>query len=53
MLDVADVKAFRDLVSEAKKAKQKLQDEVLELNVRSDITLSDRTTQTLTGERLL
>jgi hypothetical protein len=53
VLDAADVKSFRDLVSEAKKAKQKLQDEVLELNVRSDITLSDRTAQTLTGERLL
>lgn len=53
VLDAADIKGFKDLVAEAKKAKQKLQDEVLELNVRSDITLSERTTQTLVSERLL
>ena len=53
VLDAADIKAFKDLVAEAKKAKQKLQDEILELNVRSEIALSDRTTQTLTSERLL
>jgi hypothetical protein len=53
VLDAADIKAYKDLVAEAKKAKQKLQDEVLELNVRSEITLSDRTSQTLSSERLL
>jgi hypothetical protein len=53
ILDAGNLKSFKDLVAEAKKAKQKLQDEVLELNVRSDITLSERTIQTLTAERLL
>lgn len=53
IFEANDLKSFKDLVSEAKKAKQKLQDEVLELNVRTEIALSDRTVQTLTTERLL
>jgi hypothetical protein len=53
ILEAGNLKSFKDLVAEAKKAKQKLQDEVLELNVRSEITLSERSVQTLTNERLL
>ena len=37
----------------AKKAKQKLQDELLELNVRTTITLSDEAVATLTAEDIL
>ena len=48
-----DIKGFKVFVSLAKKAKQKLQDEVLELNVRTDISLSAETVQTLNSEALL
>ena len=48
-----DIKGFKVFVNMAKKAKQKLQDEVLELNVRTDISLSAETVQTLTAESLL
>ncbi len=48
-----DIKGFKVFVSMAKKAKQKLQDEVLELNVRTDISLSADTVQTLNAEGLL
>lgn len=48
-----DIKSFKAYVTGAKKAKQKLQDEVLELNVRTDISLSADTVQTLTAESLL
>jgi hypothetical protein len=48
-----DIKGFKVFVSLAKKSKQKLQDEVLELNVRTDISLSADTVQTLTLEGLL
>jgi ribosomal protein S13 len=49
----ADIKGFKVFVSLAKKAKQKLQDEVLELNVRTDIRLNVDTVQTLNSEALL
>jgi hypothetical protein len=49
----ADIKGFKAYVTGAKKAKQKLQDEVLELNVRTDIVLSADTVQTLMAEALV
>jgi hypothetical protein len=49
----ADIKGFKAYVTGAKKAKQKLQDEVLELNVRTDISLSADTVQILNSEALL
>jgi hypothetical protein len=48
-----DIKGFKVFVGLSKKAKQKLQDEVLELNVRTDISLSADTVQTLNSEALL
>jgi hypothetical protein len=48
-----DIKGFKVFVNMAKKAKQKLQDEVLELNVRTDISLGTDTVQTLNSEALL
>ena len=48
-----DIKGFKAFVTGAKKAKQKLQDEVLELNVRTDISLNADTVQTLNSEALL
>jgi hypothetical protein len=53
LLQADDIKEFKALVSMLKKNKQKLQDEVLELNVRTNITLSDKSVQTLTQEGLL
>ena len=49
----ADVDGFRATVARDKKAKQKLQDEILELNVRTEITLSEDTVTTLTAEQLV
>jgi hypothetical protein len=48
-----DIRGFKVFVGLAKKTKQKLQDEVLELNVRTDIVLSADTVQTLNAEALL
>ena len=49
----SDLEVFRSNLSLAKKKKQKLQDELLELNVRTTITLSDETVATLTAEDIL
>lgn len=48
-----DLDGFRREVAKAKKAKQKLQDEILELNVQTVIQLSDATVATLQAEGLL
>lgn len=53
VLDSADIAGFKSQLAQAKKAKQKLQDEVLELNVRTEITLSDAAVQALTTEGIL
>jgi hypothetical protein len=52
VLEAEDVKTFKSLVIKAKKAKQKFQDEVLELNVRTEIQLSEKSVQILTQEGL-
>jgi hypothetical protein len=49
----ASLENFRNTLSDAKKQKQKLQDELLELNVRTEIDLSDATVNTLTNEGIL
>ncbi len=48
-----DLDGFRKEVAKAKKAKQKLQDEILELNVQTLITLSADTQSILQAEGLL
>ena len=48
-----DIAGFRTAVSLGKKAKQKLQDELLEINVRTEIDLSDDAVTVLTAEGLL
>lgn len=48
-----DITGFRTAVSLGKKAKQKLQDELLEINVRTEINLSDDVVTVLTAEGLL
>jgi hypothetical protein len=48
-----DIESFKSAVKDMKKAKQKLQDEVLELNVRTEIELSDTVAEILTKEGLL
>lgn len=49
----AQVESFKGIVSAAKKQKQKLQDELLALNVRTEIEFSDATVTTLTNENIL
>lgn len=53
VLTADDVKAFRASAATAKKAKQKLQDELLEINVRTEIELNAGAVEFLTAEGLL
>jgi hypothetical protein len=48
-----DLDGFRRTVSKAKKSKQALQDQILELNVQTQITLSDESVKTLQAEGLI
>lgn len=48
-----DISEFNSIAVQVKKKKQKLQDELLELNIRTTITLSDETVATLTREDIL
>lgn len=47
------LESFKSIVASAKKQKQKLQDELLELNVRTEIEFSAATVTTLTNEKIL
>ncbi len=49
----SDLGAFKSAVKDLKKAKQKLQDEVLELNVRTEIEVSEQVAAVLTQEGLV
>jgi hypothetical protein len=51
VLTTEDIKSFRTAAATAKKAKQKLQDELLEINVRTEIEVSN--VDFLTAEGLL
>ena len=53
VLTPEDIKLLSNRATASKKAKQKLQDELLELNVRTTITLSEETVATLTAEDIL
>lgn len=53
VLTAEDIAGFKKTVSELKRAKQKLQDSILEANVRNEITLSNETEATLQAEGLL
>lgn len=48
-----DIDGFRHYVAGAKKSKQKLQDEILELNVRVEITVSNESALILKNEGLI
>lgn len=49
----SDISNFRKFLAEAKKTKQRLQDQILEANVRTEITLDQATVDLLTAEGLL
>lgn len=49
----ADLAVFKNAVKDMKKSKQKLQDEVLEINVRTEIEVSDAVAQVLSVEGLV
>jgi hypothetical protein len=53
VLTAEDVAGFKKTVSELKRSKQKLQDSILEANVRNEITLSETSEATLRSEGLL
>jgi hypothetical protein len=53
VLTAEDIRSFRTAAATAKKAKQKLQDELLEINVRTEIEIAQDTVQFLTAEGLL
>ena len=53
VLTAEDIKGFRTAAAAAKKAKQKLQDELLEINVRTEIAIAQDAVQFLTAEGLL
>jgi hypothetical protein len=48
-----EIKSFKTDLAKLKKAKQKIQDELLELNVHTEITLSVDTVNTLKDENIL
>jgi len=53
ILNKDEVEGFKKLATVAKKNKQKLQDEILELNVKTEITLGEKAVAVLTSEGLL
>lgn len=53
VLTAEHIRGFRTAAAEAKKAKQKLQDELLEINVRTEIEIAHDTVQFLTAEGIL
>ena len=53
VLTQSDIDNYKTLIANAKKAKQKLQDELLELNVRKTVVLSDATVKTLTDNNII
>jgi hypothetical protein len=53
VLTAEDIRGFRTAAATAKKAKQKLQDELLEINVRAEIEIAQDTVQFLTAEGLI
>jgi hypothetical protein len=53
VLTAEDIRSFRTAAATAKKAKQKLQDELLEINVRTEIEIAQDTVQFLTAEGLI
>lgn len=53
VLTAEDLKGFRTAAAIAKKAKQKLQDELLEINVRTEIELAAGAVEFLTAEGLI
>ena len=53
VLTAENIRSFRTAAAEAKKAKQKLQDELLEINVRTEIEIAQDAVQFLTAEGLI
>jgi hypothetical protein len=53
ILDKEEVEGFKKLTAVSKKNKQKIQDEILELNVKTEITISDKSVAVLQAEGLI
>ena len=53
VLEKEDIAGFQQVVAQSKRAKQQLQDQLLEMNVRTEIPLSEQTVKTLTDEGII
>ena len=53
VLEKEDIAGFQQVVAQSKRAKQQLQDQLLEMNVRTEIPLSEQTVKTLTEEGII
>lgn len=53
IFDAMEIKEFKITLAEKKKHKQDIQDNLLDLNVKTEITLSPETTKTLKSENIL
>jgi hypothetical protein len=53
VLEKEDIAGFKQVVAQSKRAKQQLQDQLLEMNVRTEIPLSEQTVKTLTDEGII
>lgn len=53
IFSATNIEKFKQIVTAAKKQKQQIQDELLELNISTKITLSDEDVKTLTDENIL
>ena len=53
VLEKEDITGFQQVVAQSKRAKQQLQDQLLEMNVRTEIPLSEQTVKTLTDEGII
>ena len=48
-----DIAGFKKIVADLKRLKQKIQDEILELNIRNEVSLEDNVVNTLKTENLV
>jgi hypothetical protein len=53
VLEKSDIDGFKAMVSQFKKQKQTVQDQILEMNVRTELPVSDATIKTLQDENIL
>tara|TARA_B110000503_G_C7085537_1_gene387105 strand:+ start:107 stop:664 length:558 start_codon:yes stop_codon:yes gene_type:complete len=53
VLEKEDIAGFQQVVLQSRRSKQQLQDQLLEMNIRTEIPLSEQTVKTLTDEGII